>query len=680
MNLGIHSTSKRTTSSLRIQVSADSSPIAPELKKLIPKTPASPQVATREVFEEVGTWIDTCLEGHAECPRSINTLLPTRVLDVGIASDASSEYVKLHISSSNECGRYIALSYCWGVGTQTRTLKHNLEQHTNSIIVASLPRTIQDAIRVTRELRVRYLWVDALCIIQDSLDDDWPREAGRMAGIYKNAVVTISAAAAVDSNQGFLEDRQSILLSQKQASRFPVFKNFVSDDETSEDLNSFENIGEVFITQDAEQGYEIKEFRDENINTRAWTLQETWLSPRVLCFGSGLPQWLCLRHVKTYGVDRAESKYSWDKSDQVRRRIFTDNTSPVDSTEIVSGNSTLDRNDYLREWSCLFIDYSRRKLTVKTDKMAAISGVAKEFEILLNDQYVAGLWRNSLPRSLLWRHENQPHEEGTPQEKRRKRDRFLSFFASSRNESSGSSSVMNTYIAPSWSPFANNGPVHMTISSGDGFPTLCVINEFKIEPANALVPFLGINPDHDGIAVTAPMTQMSYEELVTYFVVVTEGSPHIYWDWIVPDGGAANEYLGPAGKLQMQHPEINPQILVDANITNMLGGDPFLVQEKTQRPIPPSKTTSPWPEPTTRKKRVYGGSDADFWLLEIGHTVIPTGLVLVRLGPGKFRRIGMFRMGRNQNPNWQWVNGYEIAGPRRWDWDMRLELRNCVIN
>lgn len=631
------------------------------------------------MFKEIGNWIADCLENHTECPRSIDTLLPTRVLDVGTDANLTSEDVRLHISSIGECGQYVALSYCWGSGTQTRTLKQNLAEHTRSITVSSLPQTIQDAIRVTRELKVRYLWIDALCIIQDSFDDDWPREAGRMPEIYKNAVVTISAAAAIDSHQGFLEDRQSIFTSQIQASRFPVYK-FGSDDGEEEGSMNATNIGEVFITQDAELGYNIKDFDAENINTRAWTLQETWLAPRLVSFGSGLPQWICLEHDKTYGVDQSNPRYSWENRHKVRRQIFTEILSSSNSTDIIA-SSQLGRAEYLQEWWRLFIDYSRRKLTVKTDKMVAISGIAKEFQKLLNDEYVAGLWRSSLPESLLWRNENQSQEEHASKTKRRKRDKILAFFASSSSRASSSSPAAEPYIAPSWSPFANNGSVQMSYPSRSDFQTLCVINDLQVEPQNALAPFLTIKPGQDWIDVTAPMAQMSYEEIITYFVIVTKGSPHIYWDWIIPDGGAGNEYLGPAAELQLAHPEINPHVLVDfAQITNMISGGSPLVQEPLPRPIPPSSTTGTWPEPTYKKKRTRGVPDVDFWLLEIGHSKIPTGIVLIRLHSNRFKRIGMFRMGRNQNPTWKWVNGLEICGPRPWNWDTRLEMRNCIIN
>jgi len=66
-------------------------------------------------------------------------------------------------------------------------------------------KTIRDAITVTRDLGIRFLWVDALCIIQDSRKGkDWHREASKMRDVYSNAFVTISAETAMDARQGFL--------------------------------------------------------------------------------------------------------------------------------------------------------------------------------------------------------------------------------------------------------------------------------------------------------------------------------------------------------------------------------------------------------------------------------------------------------------------------------------------
>jgi hypothetical protein len=69
--------------------------------------------------------------------------------------------------------------------------------------LATLPQTIQDAITVSKKLRIKHIWVDALCLIQDSTED-WEKESARMASVYQNAFVTIAATSASASDQGFL--------------------------------------------------------------------------------------------------------------------------------------------------------------------------------------------------------------------------------------------------------------------------------------------------------------------------------------------------------------------------------------------------------------------------------------------------------------------------------------------
>ena len=74
------------------------------------------------------------------------------------------------------------------------------------VATSTLPATIQDAIIVTRKLGLRYLWVDALCIFQDSTSDK-DAEIAKMDQIYQNARLTISAASAEKCQDGFLAPR-----------------------------------------------------------------------------------------------------------------------------------------------------------------------------------------------------------------------------------------------------------------------------------------------------------------------------------------------------------------------------------------------------------------------------------------------------------------------------------------
>ena len=88
-----------------------------------------------------------------------------------------------------------------------KTDLQNLEQLKQTIPVKQLPKAIQDAILVTRKLGVRYLWVDALCIIQDS-KDDWSHEAVRMSSVYRNSLLTIAAIDGPSLGHGIFRARQ----------------------------------------------------------------------------------------------------------------------------------------------------------------------------------------------------------------------------------------------------------------------------------------------------------------------------------------------------------------------------------------------------------------------------------------------------------------------------------------
>ena len=84
------------------------------------------------------------------------------------------------------------------------TTMENLGTRCEIIMLADLPPIFQDAISITRRLGCRYLWIDRLCIIQDSVSD-WQMELAKMAEIYSNAVLNISADTVADSYEGIFK-------------------------------------------------------------------------------------------------------------------------------------------------------------------------------------------------------------------------------------------------------------------------------------------------------------------------------------------------------------------------------------------------------------------------------------------------------------------------------------------
>jgi len=190
-------------------------------------------------FDVAREWLRRCLDFHPElegCPDQAQQfrrmfcnsteetkLGPSRVLDCFAGApihDMASEqghtpYASALESvprngSSSSCrlvdfadtdGKYATLSYCWGsLDYKTFvTTEKNVESRRYSIEDSELPRVFQDAIRVARNLRVRYLWIDALCILQDWFKPpedqiDWIRESAKMTDIFSGALITICAA------------------------------------------------------------------------------------------------------------------------------------------------------------------------------------------------------------------------------------------------------------------------------------------------------------------------------------------------------------------------------------------------------------------------------------------------------------------------------------------------------
>jgi hypothetical protein len=189
--------------------------------------------------------------------------LPRRVINV------SSSTPRLCLSGPRQRAEYVILSYCWG-GPQEFTTTGTLKARSEGIPLPSLPQGMRDAIYVTRLFGFQYLWVDALCILQDRATDK-DSEMANMGAIYKNSSLTIAAANSPSVKGGFLED-----ITMASACQLSLYLP-----------NG--NAGTVTFScpdMDAKDPYPL--------DTRAWTLQEALLSRRTLYFGCDDVIWKCL--------------------------------------------------------------------------------------------------------------------------------------------------------------------------------------------------------------------------------------------------------------------------------------------------------------------------------------------------------------------------------------------------
>ena len=169
------------------------------------------------------SWLDTCNASHPGCSHLSTRLVPfpTRVLDVGMLPKREQMFgddqawrncfrghsCKVIQTSTARMGRYATLSYCWGSMLPLTTTTVNLKTHESGISFDELPRTLQDAIMIVRYLGIEYIWIDCLCILQDS-KADWEHEAASMAEVYSNSYLTIATARAHHCGEGFLGPRE----------------------------------------------------------------------------------------------------------------------------------------------------------------------------------------------------------------------------------------------------------------------------------------------------------------------------------------------------------------------------------------------------------------------------------------------------------------------------------------
>jgi hypothetical protein len=205
-------------------------------------------------------------------------------------------------TTNGAVGRYAALSYCWGYNPDCKTMKATLAGHSAALPLDKLPQTILDAITVTRELDIPYLWVDALCIVQDD-EDDMATELAQMVEIYRNSYFTISAASASDSRDGFLSDRQLTSVIEGSGPIYLPYRTKAGSDAP---------IGMVGLIKNSMKGV----VRD-HIHSRAWTLQEHILAPRLLVYGS--VQLFCICGSKTlqcgdqYSMGNRIDRRHWER-------------------------------------------------------------------------------------------------------------------------------------------------------------------------------------------------------------------------------------------------------------------------------------------------------------------------------------------------------------------------------
>jgi hypothetical protein len=276
---------------------------------------------------------------------------------------------KMCIVPAKSSFEYIALSYTWGKGKQFKLFKDNYQELSkeNALLKYEhqIPQTIKDAMFLVKKLCDRYLWVDALCIMQDPECEDKKVQLPYMDRIYGSSVLTIAATYGDGADAGLPGVR-------------PNSRKHIQQVETIQGIRL------------ANRPWSFdKSVTDSTWNTRAWTFQERILSSRMLFITEQQIFFKC---------DHVAGLLAEDLDSKLKKR--TPVTYPMDD----AGKDTIPQR-----WGINILSYLKtvesftaRELTFPSDVLDAFSGIAQKIRPLFRSGFLHGLPQSELDYCLLW--------------------------------------------------------------------------------------------------------------------------------------------------------------------------------------------------------------------------------------------------------------------------------------
>lgn len=345
----------------------------------------------------IKSWIDLCVKDHELCRDNHGSDGEFRNLIkqsyFGVVDVADMQLKSLPLKEDGSPEPYVALSYVWGqkvqdeptYTTNRRTVMTHILHGGLETAWERLPRTIQDAMLLVSRLGYRYLWIDSLCIVQDS-KSSWQLNASAMHLVYGNAQFTICAADGEDSSVGLRAVKPVLRTMRPVASPREAMASVFDP----EDLNEVDSQP---MNAECGPGVRLMVSRpleavigDSIWSKRAWTFQERILSRRCLIFAEGRAYWQC-REISISQDIHTDGRSKGLSLDPI--------TSPLRTLQLLQSRPLWSYMSYVRM-------YSGRHLTNQRDALAAFRGVSWLLERYMNTTFVFGLPASHFDLALLW--------------------------------------------------------------------------------------------------------------------------------------------------------------------------------------------------------------------------------------------------------------------------------------
>lgn len=291
-------------------------------------------------FPLLAQWLQDCELSHDQCPGKEPNLTGLRLIDC--TSGAIVE-------QPPNTARYAALSYVWGVGNVGEINAVKTEGVIRDLGTVGL--TIADAMVVTTRLGLDYLWVDRYCIP----DDDKARQISLMNEIYRNATITIVAAAGVNPMYG--------LPGVSTRGQMPHVSGHIGP-------NRFFTLGRMQRTQ----------LETSKWASRGWTYQEGVLAPRKLIFADEVVSWQCVTKFESDGLLEPDQLFqlagsSWPHISEFVKRELTNKEDYLDALTGVLNEAQCKDPDHVRHLEGLPISALPGESSTTTWKSALLKSL-----------------------------------------------------------------------------------------------------------------------------------------------------------------------------------------------------------------------------------------------------------------------------------------------------------------
>ncbi|KAG4436102.1 hypothetical protein IFR05_008422 [Cadophora sp. M221] len=405
-------------------------------------------------IDEANSWIRDCLKFHDSCGylQPEGGFIPTRLIQLGTVDGPKCRLVEKADVQVTNTFTYFALSHCWGGDVGMKLLRDNIDAMKQGIAADALPPSFRDAIQISRLSKAGYIWIDSLCIIQDS-PADWAHESVLMTSVYANAGCTISSTASASASGGcfrsFSPPRGECAIVGGEGASLCI------------------EMPKAQVRIPAASLFRTRVL-DAPVSQRGWVFQERLLSRRVLHFCSDTIFFECAEGQSTdcadsvvySGVNKPQIEfegrvYSKDIIAVVETKQMVARSggqwNPPESARMIlsdvpdaliklieegyykecaisrgirstfaalkSASEDLLTHDegmmeFNRLWYELVSYYSAGCFTLHTDRLVAIAGIATAIQEKTDTLYLAGLWAQcALEFGLLWRAESPRAKE-----------------------------------------------------------------------------------------------------------------------------------------------------------------------------------------------------------------------------------------------------------------------------